>query len=99
MTLDELPLVLKPAEAAQALRVSAWQIYQSAQRGELRTVRLGRCLRIPRSEIERLLGARPESHQGGAGPATGPATATDVTTTNVLQSAARQTSSSSCPPD
>lgn len=60
-SLADLPLVLNADEAAGVLRVSRWQIYESIKRGELRAVRLGRCLRIPRDEVARLLGGPPDS--------------------------------------
>lgn len=83
MNIDDLPLVVTVPEAAAALRISPWQVRQLAARGDLRTLRLGRCLRIPRAELERLLGA--------AGPPTGPACAA---TDNVPEPAADQTASS-----
>lgn len=73
--LADLPLVLEPAEAAELLRISKWHLYESAKRGEIRALRLGRALRIPRAEIARLLGLE----DSDAGPTTGPAAATAVT--------------------
>ena len=52
---SDLPLVLNAEEAARALRVSKWQIYESVKRGEIGSVRLGRSLRIPRAAIEALI--------------------------------------------
>lgn len=60
-SLADLPLVLSAEETADVLRVSKWQVYESIKRGELRAVRLGRCLRVPREEIARLLGGPPDS--------------------------------------
>jgi excisionase family DNA binding protein len=45
-------------EAAAALGVSRAHLYNLAQRGELRTVKIGSSRRIPRSEVERLAGLR-----------------------------------------
>lgn len=60
-SLADLPLVLSAEETADVLRVSKWQIYEAVKRGEIRAVRLGRCLRIPREEIARLLGGPPDA--------------------------------------
>src|SRR5207244_384386 len=54
--LEELPAVLTAEEAAAVLRVSRWAIYEAVKRGELRSVRLGRCLRIPRQALLEVLG-------------------------------------------
>jgi excisionase family DNA binding protein len=56
VTLDDLPLVLDADETARALRISKWSVYESVRRGEIRALRLGRTLRIPRGELIRLLG-------------------------------------------
>lgn len=55
--------LMTPAEAAQALRVSASSIYRAVKKGEIRAVRLtdGKrgALRIPASEVEaKLTGER-----------------------------------------
>ena len=42
-------------EAAQALRVSPWSLRAWAKRGEVKVVRLGRRVLIPREEIERIV--------------------------------------------
>ena len=59
----EIPALVTPAEAAQALRVSVGSIYRGVRDGEIRAVRLTDkkrgALRIPTSELQRLLeGAR-----------------------------------------
>jgi len=53
--LDDLPAVLTADEAADVLRVSRWAVYEAIKRGELRAVRLGRCLRVPRAAVVALL--------------------------------------------
>jgi excisionase family DNA binding protein len=62
---DALPALVTPAEAAQALRMSVGSIYRAVPKGEIRAVRLTDkkrgALRIPASELERLLGATPAS--------------------------------------
>ncbi len=53
--LEDLPLVLTVVEVADALRCAKWCVYTMIKDGNLRAVRVGRNLRIPRAEIERLL--------------------------------------------
>ena len=50
-----VPRVMTPHEAATALRVSRPTIYRLVAAGELRHVKLGAAIRIPSSEVERLL--------------------------------------------
>jgi excisionase family DNA binding protein len=61
--------VLTAAEAAQALGISASSVYRAVRRGDVRAVRptgaRGRALRIPRSEVDRLL-ERPADDDGGS---------------------------------
>lgn len=56
---------LTAAEAAQALGVSASSVYRAVRRGDLRAVRptggSGRALRIPRSEVDRVLTLSPRA--------------------------------------
>jgi len=59
----EIPALVTPAEAAQALRMSVGSIYRAVRDGEIRAARLTDkkrgALRIPASELQRLLeGAR-----------------------------------------
>ena len=58
---DAIPALVTPAEAAQTLRVSVSSIYRAVRKGEICAVRLTDkrrgALRIPASELERLLGA------------------------------------------
>lgn len=53
-------LLLKPEDAARKLRVSRTTLYALLRDGDLRSVRIGRCRRIPTAEliayVERLLG-------------------------------------------
>ena len=53
---DRLPLVLNAEEAAAALRISKWAVYEAIKRGEIRSVRVGRVVRIPRAAIAELPG-------------------------------------------
>ncbi len=65
--IEDLPAVLKPREASELLRVGRNQLYEAIARGEIRAVRLGRTIRIPRGEIARLLGIEPEAAAERAG--------------------------------
>jgi excisionase family DNA binding protein len=47
-------LLLRVAEAAEVLAISRSSLYQLVAAGEVRTVRLGRAVRIPKAELERL---------------------------------------------
>ncbi|MFN7148990.1 MAG: helix-turn-helix domain-containing protein [Microthrixaceae bacterium] len=48
-------------EAAQMLGISRSSAYECVRRGELRALRLGRRLVVPRSALEELLGGTPAS--------------------------------------
>jgi excisionase family DNA binding protein len=56
-------LLLRVAEAAEVLAISRSSLYQLMSSGEVRTVRLGRTVRIPRRELERLASAGLPSRQ------------------------------------
>jgi excisionase family DNA binding protein len=49
--LARLPEVLKVGEAAAILRVGRNQLYEAIARGELRAVRIGRTIRIPKAAL------------------------------------------------
>jgi excisionase family DNA binding protein len=55
VTLAGLPEVLTVREAAAVLRVGRNQLYQAVGRGELRSVRIGRSIRIPKQALLDLL--------------------------------------------
>jgi excisionase family DNA binding protein len=48
-------LLLTPTEAAQALGIGRSKIYELLQTGELRSVRIGTCRRIPTDALEQFL--------------------------------------------
>ncbi len=54
-TLDLLPEVLKVREAAAVLRIGRNQLYEAVAHGELRAVRIGRTIRIPKQALLDLL--------------------------------------------
>jgi excisionase family DNA binding protein len=50
-------------EARRVLRIGKRQCYEAIAAGEIRGVRLGRSLRVPRQELERLLSADDPAEQ------------------------------------
>ncbi len=54
--MNERPLVVTPEEAAEMLKVGRTKIYALMQRGELRSVRIGKSRRIPRAALEAFVG-------------------------------------------
>jgi excisionase family DNA binding protein len=54
-TRDQLPEVLKVREAAAILRVGRNQLYEAVARRELRAIRIGRTIRIPKQALLDLL--------------------------------------------
>lgn len=53
-------LAYSPLEAAAALGCTRQLLDKLARKGELRTTKLGRAVRIPASEVRRLAGELPE---------------------------------------
>jgi excisionase family DNA binding protein len=52
------PLVLTVEEAAEALRIGRTAAYDAVRRGDIPSVRIGRSVRVPRHQLEALLGLR-----------------------------------------
>jgi excisionase family DNA binding protein len=50
------PWAYSPADAARKIGVSRKHIYELMSRGQLHSVLIGRCRRIPRNELARLAG-------------------------------------------
>lgn len=48
---DDLPRFLTVKETGEALRISTSSVYEAIQRDEIKAIRVGSQLRIPRSEI------------------------------------------------
>ena len=65
-TLNDMPDadVLTIEEVAGALRVGRSVAYAAARSGEIPTIRVGRCLRVPRWLLEQKLGANNEHEPG-----------------------------------
>lgn len=53
--IDELPLALTVPEAAAALRVGRNTAYQLVRCGKLRSIKVGRQLRIPKTAVQEYL--------------------------------------------
>lgn len=54
----ELPLVLTVAEAGEALRIGRTAAYSIVRCGKLRSIRVGRTIRVPRDAIAEFLRAQ-----------------------------------------
>ena len=48
-------LMLSPKEFANRLSISRWTVYAWIQDGRIKSVKIGRLVRIPASEVERLV--------------------------------------------
>lgn len=58
-------LLLKPLEAAQVLGIGRSLIYELIARREIPSVRLGRCLRVPKESLQQWLKEREEQELEG----------------------------------
>jgi excisionase family DNA binding protein len=56
---DEVSMTMTVSEAARVLGISRSSAYECVRRGELRAVRLGRRLVVPRSAVTELLQGPP----------------------------------------
>lgn len=57
--------LLKPSEAAQVLGIGRSLIYELIARGEIPSVRLGRCLRVPIESLQQWIREREEERIDG----------------------------------
>jgi excisionase family DNA binding protein len=53
---DRATRVLLVPEAAAELRTSTWSLYRMIKEGQIKVLRVGRSIRVPATEIDRLLG-------------------------------------------
>jgi excisionase family DNA binding protein len=58
MPRQQEPDVYKPEEVARRLQVSKGHVYELCRSGQLRHVRLGTAIRVPREALEELLDGR-----------------------------------------
>lgn len=69
LNVDDLPAVMTVDELARFLRVGRSALYEAVARGLVRSLRIGRRIRIPRNAVEELLGLDSTSLAPGPGPA------------------------------
>lgn len=55
VSVEELPLVLRVEDLSKALGIGRNTAYELVRSGQIRSIRIGRQLRIPRSELQRFL--------------------------------------------
>lgn len=68
MNLADAPAVLTVEQAAEVLAISRGSAYLGVRAGEIPSVRVGRCIRVPRQALERLLDVNGYSAGNGGGP-------------------------------
>ena len=62
------PLLYRPAEAAEALRVSRSKVYELMNRGEIPWVRVGKVRRVPVEALRQLIRTRVVDRTRGGSP-------------------------------
>ena len=60
-SLEDLPLVLTVEEAARVLRIGRSLAYEMARTGQIRSVKMGHRVLIPRGAIEEFLNGQPST--------------------------------------
>jgi len=58
-------LLLKPLEAAQVLGIGRSLMYELIARGEIPSVRLGRCLRVSKESLQQWIREQEEERKDG----------------------------------
>ena len=58
-------LLLKPLEAAQVLGIGRSLMYELIARGEIPSVRLGRCLRVSKESLQKWIREREQESKDG----------------------------------
>ena len=58
-------LLLKPLEAAQVLGIGRSLMYELIARGEIPSVRLGRCLRVSKESLQKWIREREQERDDG----------------------------------
>ncbi len=66
--LTQLPELLKVKEVAAILRIGRNQLYEAVARGDVRAIRIGRTIRIPKTALLDLLTAPPARPGAAASP-------------------------------
>ena len=52
---DKTLVMLSPKEFANRLSISRWTVYAWISEGRIKSVKIGRLVRIPESEVERIV--------------------------------------------
>lgn len=68
MSLADFPDVLTVEQAAEVLAVSRGSAYEGCRTGAIPSIRVGRCIRIPRHALEQLLNGHAAENGGGNPP-------------------------------
>ena len=55
ITTESREQLLSPQEFANRLSISRWTVYAWIQEGKIRSVKIGRLVRIPESEVDRIV--------------------------------------------
>jgi excisionase family DNA binding protein len=58
MGVDMERLLLKPSEAAEVLGIGRSLVYELIAQGVIPSVRLGRCIRVPRASLEKWINSQ-----------------------------------------
>jgi excisionase family DNA binding protein len=58
--LSEMPAVLTVEETAELLRCGRSAAYAAVKAGEIPSIKVGRCIRVPRHKLEQMLGLNDE---------------------------------------
>ena len=53
--LHQVSTLLSPQQFADRLSISRWTVYAWIQEGRIKSIKLGRLVRIPESELERIV--------------------------------------------
>jgi excisionase family DNA binding protein len=65
--MSEQPLALTVDQARALLQVSRGSMYELIRTGQVKSIRLGRTIRIPRHALEQLLDGEANASQNGGG--------------------------------
>lgn len=66
--LVDTPAVLTVEEAAELLRVGRSAAYAAVKSGDIPSIKVGRSIRVPKFQLERMLGLQDDNGPVGAGP-------------------------------
>lgn len=58
-------LLLKPTEVAEVLRIGRSLVYSMLACGELPSIKVGRCIRVPSASLEKWISGKEKAKEGG----------------------------------